>query len=1081
MDEKNNMDEYITEYKKQNPKALIKRGGKYTKKFLKWIEQGEAQATESKQEAKTEAKPLSVSITTNTETQPLIIEQTGETFTGKTIKTKPKTDPPKFKTFRLINGSKNPSKEWKGAKATYTHQEQKKGNNYGIPCGKQNDILCVDIDTYKHADQFKAEFKSVVELVKRCNTYTTETPRGGIHLYFKYVEGYKNKAYGDFIDIKTQGGYIVGAGARVKYEKPFYKYRDQTTGDISELSKITEGFYKCINIAEPVDMPPFMCDYLQSVDIVKHDKSTKTAISNAKRDDTPSLYEYEISDRKLRHILDNYQPPEKQTKPKPKVKMTDTAERKLTKFIKNHLQTIREREATKPTTKYKPVEITEATERILKKFIKNHLQKIEERKPPLIYTILKDRQKWLNFTYCMKALNKPDIWHEYSKKAYDYNEWNDKIEQENQKIYNASHGTKYTDTAFNSFFKKEDVKKMKLRPIPENIIKPTETINRRYIQDMDKPSIYNISEKCIFIKSDTGTGKTASFNHFIKETANNFISLTLRQTLAETQYNDMSETGLMVKHYEIQPQFNNGDNIICQLDSITKININKIDIKNYVLFLDEADALLSYMCTSSTLKKILYPVFKFLCLILQQCKKIICTDKSLSDTVINFIKHVTGETEYKFIKNDFKNWDGVEAKIWHTEKDIMNDMKQHKNFITATDERRQQVVLNDTLQDNDINYISKTTKAGLNLEAKKICFTPKITEGVDIQPFEKCPTYGIYKTTTINSRTMYQQLTRNRRPTRLNLCFLNNRCNYNDETDENIIYDEYEEGHDTTYNIFDVIATPEEARLYYSMRSHYEMIDRAYKTNPKKHLLKMLKESGFIIKNDHEIKTSEIMSNKEKARLNIETMRDAINGEYDLLQTEEYERINKLLKLPQDVAYENPKLYTSQTALNQHFNIIKFMTNEAQQIKADIDNRQTFKLLKIRCGDNNIRGLKDIINRCDVVESLDNMKELTKDDYEYINDIKKSIKTRGNDKGYISTPEQTRAYICSIYRALFGEDCLKNTGVKRERKQKDKQQTKNKTTKLYDYDKAFFMLHEKISSYRKQPIKNVSLFIEDDE
>jgi hypothetical protein len=617
---------------------------------------------------------------------------------------------------------------------------------------------------------------------------------------------------------------------------------------------------------------------------------------------------------------------------------------------------------------------------------------------------------------------------------------------------------------------------MKLKPIPENKIKPTETINRRYIQDMDKPSIYNISEKCIFVKSDTGTGKTASFNHFIKETANNFISLTLRCSLAETQYNDMSEAGLMVKNYQIQPRFNDGDNIICQLDSITKINLNKIDIKKYVLFLDEADALLSYMCLSPTLKKVLYPVFKFLCLILQKCKKIICTDKSLSDTVINFIKHITGETEYKFIKNDFKNWDGVEAKIWHNEKDIMDDMNKYNNFVMATDEKRQQILLDSYLKDDDINYINKTTKTRLNLEAKKICYTPKITEGVDIQPSEKVPTYAIYKTTTINARTMYQQLTRNRKPTRLNICFLNNRCNYTEETDENIIYDEYEDGHDTTYNIFDVIATPDEARLYYSMRSHYEMIDRAYKTNPKKHLLKLLKESGFIIKNDHEIKTEEIMSNKEKAWLNIETMRDAINGDYNLLQTEEYERINKLLKLPQEVAYANPKLYTSQTALNQHFNIIKFMTSETQQIKAEIDNRQTFKLLKIRCSDNNIRGLKDIINRCGVVESLDNMKELTKDDYEYINDIKKSIKTRGNDKGDISTPEQTRAYICSIARALFGEGCLINTGQTRTTKN-----GKDKKTKIYDYNKPFFMLHEKISSYRKKPIKNESLFIEDNE
>ncbi len=1021
-------------------------------------------------------QPLKVGITTNAnpETAPLIITQTGKTFTGDDIQdTTTPTKTREFKTFRLINGSKNPSSEWKqgkGAKNIYKVQERKKGNNYGVPCGTQNGILVVDIDTYKHPDQFKAEFGSVAEIVKRCNTYTTETPRGGIHLYFKYVEDYKNKPYGAFIDIKTEGGYVVGHGATIKYDKPFYKYHDQQTGDISTMTTTSQGSYKCINEAEPADMPAFIIDYLERVDIMKSKKGTTKTNNNKTTKHTPSIYKYEIDDDKLRDILDNYQPPKQKTEAKPKAEPQPKPKAEP-------------QPKTEPKAKAKgdpsPVKITKMTERRLSKYIKNHLRNIEQRDTtPLIYTILRDRQAWLNFTFCMNALNKPEMWHEYSKKAYG-DKWSHDIEKQNQKIYINSSSRSYTDTAFLLFFDSEDVKRMKYKPVQPNIIEPTETINRRYIQDMNQPSIYNISEKCIFVKSDTGTGKTASFNHFIKESGLNFISLTLRVTLAETQYNDMSEAGLTVKNYQIQPRFDDGDNIICQLDSITKINLNKLTLKNYVVFLDEADALLSYMCMSPTLKNVLYPVFKFLVKMLNGAKKIICTDKSLSDMVIKFITHVTEERQYKFIENSFKNWEGIEAKIWHSEKDILDDMKAHNGgFVTATDERRQQIIIDDSLNDSRVNFISKTTTGGLNLDAKKLCFTPKITEGVDIQPAEKCPTYGIYNTTTINARTMFQQLTRNRKPTRLNICFINNRCNCKDEADENMIYDDYDTGHDTTYNIFEVISTPDEARLFYSMRSYYEGIDRAFKTNPKKHLLKLLRDSGFIITDDREIKTDPIMNTKEKGLLNVVRMQQAIMGEHDLLQTPEYERVNELLKLPPKVAYENVTLYTSQTALNQHFNVIKYMTSEADAIKEAIDNRQTFKLLKIRCSDNNIRGLKDIISRCGVAVSLNDMKELTAEDYKYINDIKKSIRTRGKDTGDLRDPQTTRGYICSVIRALFGEGSLVEIGEVRTRKQKDKKQIINKVVKLYDHYADFYKNHEMISTFRKAPaVINKSLFV----
>ena len=96
------------------------------------------------------------------------------------------------------------------------------------------------------------------------------------------------------------------------------------------------------------------------------------------------------------------------------------------------------------------------------------------------------------------------------------------------------------------------------------------------------------------------------------------------------------------------------------------------------------------------------------------------------------------------------------------------------------------------------------------------------------------------------------------------------------------------------------------------------------------------------------------------------------------------------------------------------------------------------------------------------------MKELTKDDYEYINDIRKSIKTRGKDRGDITTQEQARAYISSVIRMLFGVGALMGVGTKRIYNQKNKKTIKDSRIKLYDYDKDFFALHSRLAEFRDE-------------
>jgi hypothetical protein len=122
----------------------------------------------------------------------------------------------------------------------------KPGENYGLLMGKNTGLFCLDFDLYKSP---KEKEKYTLENFKENfgeNVYVTETPRGGFHVVFEYeprmdtwsqvtgIDGY--------LDTRTTGGYIVGAG-----------------------SKTVDGEYKRLNgdILKPTKMPDAWKDIIE--------------------------------------------------------------------------------------------------------------------------------------------------------------------------------------------------------------------------------------------------------------------------------------------------------------------------------------------------------------------------------------------------------------------------------------------------------------------------------------------------------------------------------------------------------------------------------------------------------------------------------------------------------------------------------------------------------------------------------------------------------------------------------------------------------------------------------------------------
>ena len=145
----------------------------------------------------------------------------------------------KFKKILLGKNSKNPLYSWTKKENWILNNIELTKYNYGILCGKINNLIIIDLDLEKHKKDNRfvpSGFEKIKEYIDEfCDfdTFTVKTPSGGIHYYFQYET--KNKAtnilinqipnatefYGYGIDVRTEkktggpGGYVVGFGSQI--------------------------------------------------------------------------------------------------------------------------------------------------------------------------------------------------------------------------------------------------------------------------------------------------------------------------------------------------------------------------------------------------------------------------------------------------------------------------------------------------------------------------------------------------------------------------------------------------------------------------------------------------------------------------------------------------------------------------------------------------------------------------------------------------------------------------------------------------------------------------------------------------
>ncbi|OOM16752.1 phage/plasmid primase, P4 family [Clostridium saccharobutylicum] len=171
--------------------------------------------------------------------------------------------------------------------------QQKQGSvtGFSLLLGKKSNITVIDLDI-GHSDDVNGinSFKEIIKVLPKedieiiKSTFTTQTPRGGYHLYFKYVEGIKGIAdyFKDIgkpgIDVRAEGNLVPipgtkiqlnGQGKAITYSiknnseiKPmpqslidlFKQHQNKPVNKINNTKNFTKSkYYKVINEGEGRD------------------------------------------------------------------------------------------------------------------------------------------------------------------------------------------------------------------------------------------------------------------------------------------------------------------------------------------------------------------------------------------------------------------------------------------------------------------------------------------------------------------------------------------------------------------------------------------------------------------------------------------------------------------------------------------------------------------------------------------------------------------------------------------------------------------------------------------------------------
>jgi hypothetical protein len=633
---------------------------------------------------------------------------------------------------------------------------------------------------------------------------------------------------------------------------------------------------------------------------------------------------------------------------------------------------------------------------------------------------------FLTWTAACKSLDCEELWDEYNQKfdGYDYDKnvtlWNSANES-----YNCFQNL-LKHTSFPNADKLIDYHKY--QPILENEIEPniefeSEKLGYDYFKQGSN----------IIVKSDTGTGKTTSFQKYIENTNEKFISITSRVSLANDQYERFSKEINNVFYYKDLTNDVKGNllglskknqydkfvfkgSVVVEIESL----INRLEyaesitnLNEMVVYLDEFNSLIQHIHTSSTLENTLTFILDQFIYILKNCKQIIMTDADISDTSILWFKENIGR-EFEFHKNNHKHNKNVKAQEILSYDTLVDKLHKNKKWLVPCDSRQNALTLHEQFPDAKL-IVAETTEIPNLDDHDRVIFSPKIVYGVD-STMER-PVFCFFQERTIDPSQMVQMTCRCRNISKLYYLFMRKSFKPKD-IDFSKLWDEMIQQHSMSLKYFQnrYFEHLEKGYLNTLHRIHYDK--KCYSSNPYAHFKRLIKERGIedidLYKN-----TYSASFQTEKKELKEKTLQEKIDS-FDITN-EEYSKINKILKLDKNNADEFKMFFIDDNLLHRHWNISTMFFQKDIDIKFDNFDyfSENFTTNKITKEKTKLKLLQDMKIECGCLDPYDiTPKKIF--DKNLLEDYKIIFRNRSKNLK-ADTIYDCQKIIVGMYKKLFGD------------------------------------------------------------
>jgi hypothetical protein len=868
----------------------------------------------------------------------------------------------KFTKILLGKNSKNPLYSWTKKENWILDNINLNNYNYGILCGKVNNLIVIDLDLekYKKDNRFVPsgfeKMKEYIEEFGEFDTLTIKTPSGGIHYYFQYET--KNKAtnilinqipnatefYGYGIDVRTEkktggvGGYVVGFG-----------------------SKINGNEYTIINNKPIVEMPENLAFWLLQGSPGSPSFDGNLAMLGNYNNETNDK-----DDKIKKNILDK----------KSKKNITK-------KVIFN--------------PKYKYDATIDYVEKIL-----NEL--------PIEWT--ENRYNWLKVLTCLKNLNidgVEELFYKFSAKSNV-----EKHQTKNAKLKNKEEWDKnnclidfnYIICVVNKLKKTSYHLIQKYKPIFNNVkFENNFVFENKYVEYN-----YKLFEEYdnIVIQSTPGTGKTTdTAKKFLEYCKSNnkdkqIISIVSLTNTANQHIKTFGDDDINIKlndYRNCNYSDKNGNLVIC-INSLLKLDyLNVKQMKDKIIYIDEFECFSNNITHNKNLDSNIRLINNLLMKLVKNCYKLIISDALINENVKNFLNISKSSRKTIFIKNTYKKFKDVKAIRYHNENEFLNQVKkdiEYNNYFLfgsdscskitqyfdevskkeqdKIDEKDDEVIteiFNKIIANVDeekrkkfLLITSKTafkiTNANEQFKDMFVFYSPSIVNSVDFSSLTPQNAYLYFNSLTINSQSMFQQATRTRNIKELKF-FGNQRQNnyvYENLTDvENINRDLINSCDKIKKVCLNTNEDDEETIIenaFFKMWCFNEYTNDCYNTNKISHFQNILIEEGFKLTHvgkdvilDKKKQTQMIKNTQENSICNYENFVELYKNSKKIDGYEKYiERINILNLKPDELDIDNlGYLIYDEYNLNSYFNLLKlFKTYEYINDKMDDLNIKSYSV-----------------------------------------------------------------------------------------------------------------------------------------